>query len=93
MAIEVARVDLGLVLLRAPAPHGALDARLALERLHGALDDAFLGQLAHADAGRFAGRHRSVILSFSKVMTNSSSEMPAISCSSMPTMRPTPCAG
>ncbi len=35
----------------------------------------------------------SVILSFSNVMTKSSSDMPAISCSSMPTMRPTPWAG
>ena len=57
MAIEVARVDLGLVLLGAAAPHGALDARPALERLHGALDHALLGKLAHAHAGRFAGRN------------------------------------
>ncbi len=33
---------------------------------------------------------RSVILSFSKVMTNSSSEIPAISCSSIVTILPTP---
>jgi len=33
---------------------------------------------------------RSVSFSLSKVMTKSSSDMPAISCSSMPMMRPTP---
>src|SRR5450631_3560617 len=36
---------------------------------------------------------RSVILSFMKLMTNSSSLAPAISCSSMARIWPTPCAG
>ena len=36
---------------------------------------------------------RSVILSLMKLMTNSSSFAPAISCSSMATIWPTPCAG
>src|SRR5436190_20458309 len=53
---EVTRVDFRLVLLRAAAPHGALDPRPSLEGLHGAPDYAFLGELAHADAGRLAGR-------------------------------------
>jgi hypothetical protein len=41
----------------------------------------------------FAVGTRSVILSFSKLMTNNSSLAPAISCSSMLTIRPTPWAG
>ena len=36
---------------------------------------------------------RSVILSFSKEMTNISSRRPATSCSSIEMIRPTPCAG
>ena len=90
---QIARVDLGLVLLGPPAPHGALDACAALERVHRLLDGVLLGQLAHADARDLPVGTLSVILSFSKVMTNSSSEMPAISCSSIATMRPTPWAG
>ena len=57
------------------------------------LTRGLLGELAHADARDLPVGTRSVILSFSKLITKSSSEMPAISCSSMPTMRPTPCAG
>ena len=40
----------------------------------------------------FVGTRR-VILSFSNEITNSSSEIPAISCSSIETILPTPCAG
>ena len=36
---------------------------------------------------------RSVILSLTKLMTNSSSRTPATSCSSIATIWPTPCAG
>src|SRR5581483_1224788 len=54
---QIAGVDLGLVLLCAPAPHRALDPRPALERLHGPLHHAFLGELAHAHALRLARRH------------------------------------
>ena len=36
---------------------------------------------------------RSVSFSFSKLITNNSSAMPAISCSSMPTILPTPWTG
>src|SRR6267154_276471 len=41
----------------------------------------------------FAVGTRSVILSFMKLITNSSSLAPAISCSSMARIWPTPCAG
>ncbi len=41
----------------------------------------------------FAVGTRKVILSFSNVMTNSSSFMPATSCSSTRAMRPTPWVG
>src|SRR2546423_6727356 len=54
---DVARVDLGLVFLRAARPHGALDARAALERLERAPDQGALGELAHADAGDLAYRN------------------------------------
>ena len=58
---DVARIDLGFVFLRPARPHGALDARAALERLERPLDHRRLGQLAHADRrdlrGRNAQRH------------------------------------
>src|ERR1700704_6065557 len=41
----------------------------------------------------FAVGTRSVILSFMKLITNNSSLAPAISCSSMARIWPTPCAG
>ncbi len=54
---EIAGVDLRLVFLGAPGPHGALDARLALERAERLLDGLLLGQLAHADGRKLRGRH------------------------------------
>src|SRR4051794_3472308 len=53
---EVARIDLRLVLLSAPRPHGALDARAARQHLEALLDEVRLGELAHADARRLGGR-------------------------------------
>src|SRR5262245_58392355 len=53
---DVARIDLGLVLLRAARPHGALDTGTALERLYRPLDQRRLGQLAHADGHDLRGR-------------------------------------
>src|SRR5262249_41765899 len=54
---DVARVDLGFVFLGAARPHGALDARAALERLERALDQGALGELAHPDGRDLAHRH------------------------------------
>ena len=54
---EVAGVDLCLIFLGATAPHRPLDAGLALQGFHGALDGGFLGKLAHAHALRLAGGH------------------------------------
>src|SRR5256714_1448766 len=54
---DVARVDLGLVFLRAARPHRALDAGTALERLERAPDQGALGELAHADRRDLAHRH------------------------------------
>src|SRR5262249_34077445 len=53
---DVAGIDLGLVFLRPPRPHGALDACAALERLERALDHRGFGELAHADRRDFRGR-------------------------------------
>ena len=87
---QVARVDLGLVLLSAPAPHGALHARPSLEGLDRLLDGRLLGQLAHADARRLASRNPQRHLVLLEVDDDSSSFAPAISCSSILTIRPTP---
>ena len=54
---QISRVDLCLVFLCAATPHGALDPRLALQRVHRAVDNAVFGQLAHAHARQLAGRH------------------------------------
>src|ERR1043166_3648958 len=53
---DVAGVDLGLVFLRPARPHGALDARAALEGLERLADHRALGELAHADRGDLRGR-------------------------------------
>jgi hypothetical protein len=90
---QIARVDLLFIFLRAARPHGALDLGLALERIQ---------RLGHHIGRRqrrmpisvalWVGTRR-VILSFSNEITNSSSDMPAISCSSIDMILPTPCAG
>src|SRR5690606_31245033 len=54
---QVAGVDLGVILLRAARPHGALHAGAALHDLQCALDIILFGQLAHADGGRLGDRH------------------------------------
>src|SRR5262249_54758707 len=54
---KIARIDLGFVFLRSAAPHGALDAGAALERLHGALDDHGVGELAHTGILGLASRN------------------------------------
>ena len=54
---DVAGIDLGFVFLRPARPHGALDARAALQRLERALDQRRLGQLAHADRHDLGGRN------------------------------------
>src|SRR5262249_43321510 len=54
---EVAGIDLGLVFLGAPRPHGALNARLAFERAERLLHRLLFRELAHADGRKFCGRH------------------------------------
>src|SRR6202012_5204652 len=44
---DIAGIDLCFVFLGAAGPHGALDARTALQRLQRLLDQRGLGQLAH----------------------------------------------
>src|SRR5262245_33355350 len=52
---DVAGIDLARVFLGAARPDGALYAWLALEGLERALDQAALGELAHADRGNLGG--------------------------------------
>src|SRR5262249_42308522 len=54
---DVARIDLGFVFLRPARPHGALDARAALQCLECTLDQRGLGQLTHAYRYDFGGRN------------------------------------
>src|SRR5262245_48829816 len=54
---DVARVDLGLVLLGTARPHRALDAGAAFEGLESALDQRRLGELAHSDRSDLRRRH------------------------------------
>ena len=54
---QVAGVDLGLIFLGAAAPHGALDARPALEGGQGLRDHIALGQGPQAGGARLLGGH------------------------------------
>src|SRR6185295_8039774 len=53
---DIAGIDLGFVFLGPARPHGALDARAALERLERALDQRPFGQLAHAHRNDLGSR-------------------------------------